>query len=188
MTRVSQIPKNPPKQTYLNTLWFIHLKKNPEYSINKDTGTWFGMGDRVMPSCVLDHGYKCFSLHFRVSIIVAIISERFLSTLIWMKFSGADGGSRVSNWDCNNSGDIKCPFLLSKRPEMTSNDPVRWTTRSFTSASFSSFPDSSHFRRAPSFPCIKMSLYTFFRAEQARITCCPEATSLLKKKCVWGRC
>lgn len=55
LTRVSQIPKNPPKQAYLNTLWFIHLKKNLEYSINKDTGTWFGMGDRVMPSCVLDH-------------------------------------------------------------------------------------------------------------------------------------
>lgn len=130
----------------------------------------------------LDHWYKWFSFHFRVSIIVAIISERFLSTLIWIKLSGADGVSRVSNWDCSNSGGIKWSFLLSKRPEMMSNDPVRWTTRSFTSTGFSSFPESSHFRGASSFPCIKMSLYTFFRAEQARTTCCPEATSLLKKK------
>lgn len=130
----------------------------------------------------LDHWYKWFSFHFRVSIIVAIISERFLSTLIWIKLSGADGVSRVSDWDCSNSGGIKWSFLLSKRPEMMSNDPVRWTTRSFTSTGFSSFPKSSHFRGASSFPCIKMSLYTFFRAEQARTTCCPEATSLLKKK------
>lgn len=130
----------------------------------------------------LDHWYKWFSFHFRVSIIVAIISERFLSTLIWIKLSGADGVSRVSDWDCSNSGGIKWSFLLSKRPEMMSNDPVRWTTRSFTSTGFSSFPKSSYFRGASSFPCIKMSLYTFFRAEQARTTCCPEATSLLKKK------
>ena len=129
----------------------------------------------------LDHWCKWFSFHFRVSIIVAIISERFLSTLIWMKFSGADGVSRVSNCDCSNSGGIKWSFLLSKRPEMMSNDPVRWTTRSFTSSGFSSFPNWFP-RGASSFPCIKMSLYTFFRAEQARTTCCPEATSLFKNK------
>lgn len=138
------------------------------------------MGQRRLPDCsgppIWNHS------HVRVSRTVAIISGIFLSTLTWMKFSGADGGSRVSNWDCSNSGGIKCPFLLSKRPEMTSNDPLRWTTRSFTSAGWLSFPVSSHFRGAPSFPRIKMSLYAFFRAEQARTTCCPEATSLLKKE------
>lgn len=38
MIKVSQITQNPPEQ-YLNTLWFIHLKKNLER-------TWFGMGDK----------------------------------------------------------------------------------------------------------------------------------------------
>lgn len=136
-----------------------------------------------MPNSVWTTDRKRLTFHFRASLIIAMISERLLFTLIWIKFSGADGGSRVSNWDCNNLGGIKCPFLLRKRSEMTSNDPLRQTTRSFTSAGFPSFPGSSHLGGAPSFPRIKMSLYTFFRAEQARTTCCPEATSLTKMSC-----
>lgn len=124
------------------------------------------------------------SSHFvlRVSITVVMTSESFLSTLIWMKFSGAAGGSRVSNWDCSNSGGMKCPCLLHKRSEMTSKEPLRCTTKSRTLADFSSF-DSPQFGGTLSSPLIRMSLYTFFRAEQARTTRCPDAVSLSKMSC-----
>lgn len=121
------------------------------------------------------HQYKLL----RCLSISDTISETGFSKLTLIKFSGAQGGSRVSNWDWSRLGGMKCPLLFSRRLAMSSIGPARWTNRIFLGAD--SFSSSWLFKLwQPASPFSKMHRYSFLRAEQAKMTLCPDACSLQK--------